>query len=112
MIPNAYRMFNFDLGETADAIRETVHDFSSNEIAPRADEIDKSNQFPRDLWPKIGALGLHGITVEEEYGGSGLGYPQDWIPVQATSRGSAPGRLSLSAPSNLPLHPTRPHRHQ
>src|SRR5947207_13666325 len=74
MIPNAYRMFNFDLGETADAIRETVHDFASNEIAPRADEIDKSNQFPRDLWPKIGALGLHGITVEEEYGGSGLGY--------------------------------------
>src|SRR5258706_415461 len=70
MIPNAYRMFNFDLGETADAIRETVHDFSSHEIAPRADEIDKSNQFPRDLWPKIGALGLHGITVEEEYAGS------------------------------------------
>src|SRR3982074_2047247 len=73
MIPNAYRMFNFDLGETADAIRETVFAFSSNEIAPRAAEIDKSNQFPRDLWPKIGALGLHGITVEEEYGGSGLG---------------------------------------
>ena len=74
MIPNAYRMFNFDLGETADAIRETVFAFSSKEIAPRAAEIDKSNQFPRDLWPKIGALGLHGITVEEEYGGTGLGY--------------------------------------
>ena len=70
MIPNAHRMFNFDLGETADAIRETVHAFSQNEIAPRAAEIDRSNQFPRDLWPKIGALGLHGITVEEEYGGT------------------------------------------
>ena len=73
MIPNTHRMFNFDLGETADAIRETVHAFSQNEIAPRAAEIDRSNQFPRDLWPKIGALGLHGITVEEEYGGTGLG---------------------------------------
>src|SRR3982074_2293452 len=71
MIPNAHRMFNFDLGETADAIRETVQAFSSNEIAPRAADIDKSNQFPRDLWPKIGALGLHGITAEEEYGRSG-----------------------------------------
>ena len=68
MIPNAYRMLNFDLGETADAIRETVYDFASHEIAPRAADIDKSNQFPRDLWPKIGALGLHGITVEEEIG--------------------------------------------
>ncbi len=73
MIPNAHRMFNFDLGETADAIRETVQDFSTHEIAPRAAEIDKSNQFPRDLWPKLGALGLHGITVEEEYGGSRAG---------------------------------------
>src|SRR5258708_10820138 len=73
MIANAHRMFNFDLGETADAIRETVHAFSSNEIAPRAADIDKSNQFPRDLWPKLGELGLHGITVEEEYGGDGRG---------------------------------------
>ncbi|MDO9563811.1 MAG: acyl-CoA dehydrogenase family protein, partial [Bradyrhizobium sp.] len=64
MIPNAQRMFNFDLGETADAIRETVQQFSANEIAPRAAEIDRSNQFPRDLWPKLGELGLHGITVE------------------------------------------------
>ena len=74
MISNAHRMFNFDLGDTADAICETVYAFSQNEIAPRAAEIDRSNQFPRDLWPKIGALGLHGITVEEEYGGTGLGY--------------------------------------
>ena len=82
MIPNAHRSFNFDLGETADAIRETVHDFSSHEIAPRAAEIDKSNQFPRDLWPKLGALGLHGITVEEEYGGSGLGYLEHCVAME------------------------------
>src|SRR5260221_7490577 len=101
MIPNAYRMFNFDLGETADAIRETVHAFSSNEIAPRAAEIDKSNLFPRDLWPKMGALGLHGITVEEEYGGAGFGYFQHCIPGGGMSRGSAPGGVSYRAPSNL-----------
>src|SRR5258708_14413017 len=101
MIPNAYRMFNFDLGETADAIRETVHDFASHEIAPRADEIDKSNQFPRDLWPKLGALGLHGITVEEEYGGSGLGYLEHCISVEEISRASATVGLSYGAHSDL-----------
>ena len=95
MIPNAHRMFNFDLGETADAIRETVRAFSQNEIAPRAAEIDRSNQFPRDLWPKIGALGLHGITVEEEYGGTGLGYLEHCIAVEEMSRASAVGRPVL-----------------
>src|ERR1044072_3865331 len=89
MIPNAQRMFNFDLGETADAIRETVRDFSTHEIAPRAAEIDKSNQFPRDLWPKLGDLGLHGITVEEEYGGSGLGDLEDWIAIEESLRPAA-----------------------
>src|SRR5438876_1355600 len=107
MIPNAYRMFNFDLGETADAIRETVHDFSAHEIAPRADEIDKSNQFPRDLWPKIGALGLHGITVEEEYGGSGLGYLEHCIAVEEISRASAAVGLSYGAHSNLCVNQLR-----
>src|SRR5437588_8096648 len=107
MIPNAHRMFNFDLGETADAIRETVHDFSSHEIAPRADEIDKSNQFPRDLWPKIGALGLHGITVEEEYGGSGLGYLEHCIAVEEISRASAAIGLSYGAHSNLCVNQLR-----
>jgi isovaleryl-CoA dehydrogenase len=63
--------------------------FSQNEIAPRAAEIDRSNQFPRDLWPKIGALGLHGITVEEEYGGTGLGYLEHCIAVEEMSRASA-----------------------
>ena len=89
MIANAQRMFNFDLGETADAIRDTVAGFSQNEIAPRAAEIDRSNQFPRDLWPKIGELGLHGITVEEEYGGAGLGYLEHCIAMEEISSASA-----------------------
>src|SRR6202012_2359179 len=101
MIPNAYGMFNFDLGETADALRETVHDFSSNEIAPRAAEIDKTNLFPRDLWPKLGALGLHGITAEEEYGGSGLGYLEHCVAMEEISRASAAVGLSYGAHSNL-----------
>src|SRR5213592_1348801 len=107
MIPNAYRMFNFDLGETADAIRETVHDFSAHEIAPRAAEIDKSNEFPRDLWPKLGELGLHGITVEEEYGGSGLGYLEHCIAVEEISRASASVGLSYGAHSNLCVNQLR-----
>src|ERR1700759_1005584 len=107
MIPNAYRMFNFDLGETADALRETVHDFSAHEIAPRAAEIDKTNQFPIDLWPKIGALGLHGITVEEEYGGSGLGYLEHCVAMEEISRGSAAVGLSYGAHSNLCVNQLR-----
>jgi len=107
MIPNAHRMFNFDLGETADAIRDMVHDFSANEIAPRAADIDKSNQFPRDLWPRIGALGLHGITVEEEYGGSGLGYLEHCIAVEEISRASASVGLSYGAHSNLCVNQLR-----
>src|ERR1700758_734575 len=107
MIPNAYRIFNFDLGETADAIRETVHAFASNEIAPRAAEIDKSNQFPRDLWPKIGALGLHGITVEEEYGGARLGYLEHCVAMEEISRASASVGLSYGAHSNLCVNQIR-----
>src|SRR6202163_1331888 len=107
MIPNAHRMFIFDLGETADAIRETVHDFSAHESAPRAADIDKSNQFPRDLWPKLGALGLHGITVEEEYGGAGLGYLEHCIAVEELSRASAAVGLSYGAHSNLCVNQLR-----
>jgi isovaleryl-CoA dehydrogenase len=107
MIPNAYRIFNFDLGETADAIRDTVHDFASNEIAPRAADIDRSNQFPRDLWPKIGALGLHGITVEEEYGGAGLGYLEHCVALEEISRASASVGLSYGAHSNLCVNQLR-----
>src|SRR3982751_4845024 len=101
MIPNAAREFNFDLGETADAIRETVRDFAQDAIAPRAEEIDRTNQFPRDLWPQMGALGLHGITVEEEYGGSGLGYLEHCVAMEEVSRGSASVGLSYGAHSNL-----------
>src|ERR1700761_7306546 len=107
MIPNAQRMLNFDLGETADAIRETVQAFASNEIAPRAAEIDKTNQFPRDLWPKIGALGLHGITVEEEFGGLGLGYLEHCVAMEEVSRASASVGLSYGAHSNLCVNQIR-----
>src|ERR1700739_1292538 len=107
MASNRAAIFNFDLGETADAIRETVHDFSTNEIGPRPAEIDRANTFPRDLWPKIGAPGLHGITVEEEYGGSGLGYLEHCIAVEEISRASASVGLSYGAQFNLFVHPTR-----
>lgn len=72
MIPNAMPAFDFGLGETADALRDQVQRFASAEVAPIAAELDKTDRFPRELWPKMGALGLHGITVEEEYGGAGL----------------------------------------
>src|ERR671912_1809577 len=101
MIPNAAREFNFGLGETADAIRQTVREFAQDRIAPRADEIDRSNAFPRDLWPEMGALGLHGITVEENYGGAGLGYLEHCIAMEEISRGSASVGLSYGAHSNL-----------
>jgi isovaleryl-CoA dehydrogenase len=107
MIANAQRDFSFDLGETAEAIRETVRDFTANEIAPRADEIDKTNTFPRDLWPKIGALGLHGITVEEDYGGAGLGYLEHCVAMEEISRGSASVGLSYGAHSNLCVNQIR-----
>lgn len=107
MIPNAARDFNFDLGETADAIRETVRDFAQEQIAPRADEIDRTNTFPRDLWPHMGALGLHGITVEEEYGGSGLGYLEHVVAMEEVSRASASVGLSYGAHSNLCVNQIR-----
>jgi isovaleryl-CoA dehydrogenase len=99
--------FNFDLGETADAIRATVRAFSQDEIAPRAAEIDRDNLFPRDLWPKIGVLGLHGLTVEEEYGGAGLGYLEHCIAMEEVSRGSASVGLSYGAHSNLCINQLR-----
>src|SRR5579871_6606548 len=107
MIPNAYRMFNFDLGETADAIRETVTDFASHEIAPRAAEIDRDNAFPRALWPQMGELGLHGITVEEDFGGSGLGYLEHCLAMEEISRASASVGLSYGAHSNLCVNQLR-----
>ena len=101
MLPNAPGGFDFDLGETADMLRDTVRDFSQAEIAPRAAEIDTTNQFPRDLWPKLGALGLLGVTAEEEYGGSGLGYLEHVIAMEEISRASASVGLSYGAHSNL-----------
>jgi isovaleryl-CoA dehydrogenase len=106
MLRNA-RDFDFGLGETADAIRETVRDFASAEIAPRADEIDRTNTFPRDLWPRMGALGLHGITVEEEYGGTGLGYLEHVVVMEEVSRASASVGLSYGAHSNLCVNQLR-----
>ncbi|MGA0597544.1 isovaleryl-CoA dehydrogenase [Enterovirga sp. CN4-39] len=106
MLRNA-REFDFDLGDTADAIRETVRDFASAEIAPRADEIDRTNTFPRDLWPRMGALGLHGITVEEEYGGTGLGYLEHVVAMEEVSRASASVGLSYGAHSNLCVNQLR-----
>lgn len=107
MLPNATKAFNFDLGETADAIRETVRDFAQEMIAPRAEEIDRTNQFPRDLWPQMGELGLHGITVEEDYGGAGLGYLEHVIAMEEISRASASVGLSYGAHSNLCVNQIR-----
>ncbi len=107
MLANAPRFLDFDLGETADAIRDTVRGFAQEKIAPRAEEIDRSNLFPRDLWPEMGALGLHGITVEEEYGGTGLGYLEHCIAVEEVSRASASVGLSYGAHSNLCINQLR-----
>ena len=86
---------DFGLGETADLLRDSVRGFAADRIAPRADEIDRSNTFPRDLWPELGALGVHGITVEEEWGGAGLGYLEHCVAMEEISRASGVGRAVL-----------------
>ncbi|MDP7342992.1 MAG: isovaleryl-CoA dehydrogenase [Alphaproteobacteria bacterium] len=107
MIPNRWPGLNFGLGETAEMIRDTVESFAASEIAPRAEEIDRSNEFPRDLWPRLGELGLLGITVEEEFGGSGLGYLEHAIAMEEISRASASVGLSYGAHSNLCVNQIR-----
>ena len=107
MIPNRYPTLNFDLGETADMIRDTVQGFAATEIAPLAAEIDKTDVFPRHLLPKMGALGLLGITVEEEWGGSGLGYLEHVVAMEEISRASASVGLSYGAHSNLCVNQLR-----
>jgi len=103
----SYPALNFDLGETADMIRDTVAAFAAEEIAPRAADIDQSNLFPADLWRKFGDLGLLGITVDEEDGGSGLGYLEHMIAVEEISRASASVGLSYGAHSNLCVNQIR-----
>ncbi|MBA4792423.1 isovaleryl-CoA dehydrogenase [Phenylobacterium sp.] len=107
MIPNHGPTLEFGLGETADAIRETTARFAADEIAPRAAEIDESNSFPRELWPAMGALGLHGLTVEEEFGGLGLGYLEHVVAMEEVSRASASIGLSYGAHSNLCVNQIR-----
>ncbi len=106
-IPNEYPTLDFGLGETADQLRQTVRAFATDEIAPLAAEIDKNDRFPRELWPKMGELGLHGITVEEEYGGSGLGYLEHCVAMEEVSRASGSVGLSYGAHSNLCVNQLR-----
>jgi isovaleryl-CoA dehydrogenase len=107
MIPNAAAGLDFALGADADMLRDSVRSFAQAEIAPRAEKIDRSNTFPRDLWPKLGALGLHGITVEEEWGGAGLGYLEHCVAMEEVSRASASVGLSYGAHSNLCVNQIR-----
>jgi isovaleryl-CoA dehydrogenase len=97
----SYPSLNFQLGDTVDLLRETVRDFANAEIAPRAAEIDQNNDFPEDLWRKMGDLGLLGITVAEEYGGADMGYLEHVITMEEISRASASVALSYGAHSNL-----------
>jgi len=107
MIPNAYPTLDFDLGETADMMRDAVASFAADEIAPRAADIDRDNDFPADLWRKMGDLGVLGITVEEEYGGAGMGYLEHCVAVEEISRASASVGLSYGAHSNLCVNQIR-----
>lgn len=107
MIRNDFPSFNFDLGETADMLRDTVRSYSQDRIAPLAEKIDRDDWFPRELWPEMGGLGLHGITVEEEWGGSGLGYLEHCIAMEEVSRASASIGLSYGAHSNLCVNQLR-----
>jgi isovaleryl-CoA dehydrogenase len=107
MATNRYPTLDFGLGETADMIRDSVRIFADDHIAPIAAEVDRSNEFPRALWPELGALGVLGVTVEEEYGGAGLGYLEHCVAMEEISRGSAAIGLSYGAHSNLCVNQIR-----
>jgi len=104
---HSFPSLGFNLGETADMLRQSVHDFAQQEIAPFAAEIDRSNEFPMDLWRKMGDLGVLGITVEEEYGGAGMGYLEHVVAMEEISRASASVGLSYGAHSNLCVNQIR-----
>src|SRR6266436_5812733 len=97
----------FDHGETIGMLRDSVRDFAAKEIAPRAAQIDRSNEFPPDLWRKLGALGVLGVTVEEEYGGTAMGYLAHIVAMEEISRASASVGLSYGAHSNLCVNQIR-----
>ena len=107
MIPNEIPSFNFDLGETVDLLRDTVRSFAEDEISPRANLIEQNNDFPNDLWFKLGNIGVLGVTVEEEYGGAGMGYLEHVVALEEISRASAAVGLSYSAHSNLCVNQLR-----
>ena len=107
MMTADYPGLNFNLGETAEMLRESVHDFAQAEIAPLAAEIDRTNEFPAQLWHKFGDMGLLGITVEEEYGGAGMGYLEHVVAMEEISRASASVGLSYGAHSNLCVNQVR-----
>src|SRR5262245_15904020 len=107
MAANRLPTLDFGLGETADLLREQVTEFAASEIAPRAAEIDRTNEFPRELWPRLGSLGLLGITVEEEFGGAGMGYLEHVVAMEEVSRASASIGLSYGAHSNLCVNQIR-----
>lgn len=106
-IPFAPQSMEFGLGENADAIRDTTARWAADRLAPLAAEIDEKNEFKRDLWPEMGELGLHGITVEEEFGGLGLGYLEHVVAMEEVSRASASIGLSYGAHSNLCVNQIR-----
>src|SRR3954452_13636735 len=106
-LSNRLPSLNFDLGDAADMLRTTVEDFAADEIAPRAAAIDRDNEFPMDLWRKFGDLGVLGITVEEEYGGAGMGYLEHVVAMEEISRASASVGLSYGAHSNLCVNQIR-----
>ncbi len=107
MAANDTCAFDFGLGETADMLRATVRGFAGDEIQPRAAAVDHDNVFPADLWPKLGALGLLGITVEEDWGGAGMGYVEHVVAMEEISRASASVGLSYGAHSNLCVNQIR-----